>query len=88
MSVGAADGMEKSYSEILKLLGLMGIEKTALRGSPCYLPDENTPVDSPAARDLAKRALENINVSAKEDGFSADKVVNIVVKNVNVSITQ
>ena len=58
MSVGTADGMEKSYAEILKLLGLMGIEKTVLRGSPCYLPDENTPVDSPAARDLAKRALE------------------------------
>jgi polygalacturonase len=37
---------------------------------------------------LSNFTLENINVSAKEDGFSADKVENIVVKNVNVSITQ
>ena len=55
-STGPKDGMEKSYDEILKLLGFMNIEKEVFRGSENYLPDENTPVDSPAARDLAQRA--------------------------------
>ncbi len=54
-----AVGMEKSYQEILHLLHLMGREDmvpATLRGSTGYLPDEQTPVDSPAARDLAQRA--------------------------------
>ena len=55
-STGPKDGMEKSYDEILKLLDFMNIKKDVYRGSECYLPDENTPVDSPAARDLAARA--------------------------------
>ena len=57
-STGPADGMEKSYQEILKLLGLMGLERPVLRGSETYLPDEKTPVDSPAAADLCRRAME------------------------------
>lgn len=55
-----ADGMEKSYQEILKILNLMGEEtyrEVTYRGSGAYLTDELTPVDSPAARDLVERAL-------------------------------
>ena len=55
-STGPADGMEKSYNEILKLLSLMGTEKKVFKGSTGYLTDEKTPVISPAAEDLAKRA--------------------------------
>ncbi|MBO5218820.1 MAG: nucleoside hydrolase [Clostridia bacterium] len=58
-STSAADGMEKSYNEILTLLKLAGREDmlaNTFRGSLTYLPDEKTPVDSNAARDLAERA--------------------------------
>ncbi len=54
-SSGPKDGMEKSYDEIKKLLGLMNIEKEVYRGSETYLADEKTPVVSPAACDLAER---------------------------------
>lgn len=54
-STGPADGMEKSYDEIIKLLGLMNIERDVFRGSDSYLADEKTPVISPAAKDLAER---------------------------------
>ena len=57
-SSGPADGMEKSYQEIEKLLRLMGKERPVLRGSARYLQDEKTPVVSEAARDLSKRAME------------------------------
>ena len=59
-STGPADGMEKSYQEILKLLGLAGcqeLREVVFRGSASYLPDEGTPVPSPAAEDLARRAM-------------------------------
>ena len=51
--------MEKSYDEILKLLKLAGKEELAnivYKGSLDYLADETTPVDSPAARFMAKLA--------------------------------
>lgn len=54
------EGMEKSYDEIHRVLKLMKREELAsvvYRGSESYLPDENTPVDSPAARDLISRAM-------------------------------
>ncbi|MCL2187340.1 MAG: nucleoside hydrolase [Defluviitaleaceae bacterium] len=55
-----AEGMEKSYEEILRVLPLCGREGfPAYRGSTTYLPDEYTPVESEAARDLVKRALEH-----------------------------
>ena len=57
LSESPADGMEKSYQEILKLLKLAGEELDVFRGSERYLPDEKTPVISPAAEDLAKRAM-------------------------------
>ncbi len=58
-STSPADGMEKSYDEIIKLLSLAGrpdMERIVYRGSAEYLPDEVTPVDSPAARFLADLA--------------------------------
>ena len=60
-SGGPADGMEKSYHEILKILTLMGredIHANVFRGSEQWLPDEATPVDSPAARELVRLAGE------------------------------
>jgi len=61
-SSGPADGMEKSYAEILKVIGLCGrkdMEPRVFRGSAAYLPDERTPVDSDAARDLVRLAMEH-----------------------------
>ncbi len=58
-SVSPQDGMEKSYDEIHHLLDLMDrtdMKPLVYRGSAGYLPDEHTPVDSPAARDLVSRA--------------------------------
>ena len=54
----AGEGMEQSYEEIVKILGLMGINDTddyVFRGSDRFM--NGTPVDSPAARDLIKRAM-------------------------------
>ena len=59
-STGPADGMEKSYQEILRLLTLAerdDLKSVVFRGSEAYLPDELTPVASDAARDLAARAM-------------------------------
>lgn len=52
-----AEGMEKSYQEIVKLLRLAELAKPAFRGATDYLPDEGTPSPSDAARDLAARAM-------------------------------
>jgi inosine-uridine nucleoside N-ribohydrolase len=49
--------MEKSYDEILKLLSLAGEVRPVFKGSGEYLANEKEPVESPAARDLAERAL-------------------------------
>jgi inosine-uridine nucleoside N-ribohydrolase len=61
-SDGPADGMEKSYQEILRLLSRME-EKSRRspdgfvhRGSTSYLPAPDKPVESDAARDLIERA--------------------------------
>lgn len=54
-SSGPLDGMEKSYAEILKLQALLGENIVTFKGSGEYLPDEQTPVVSPAALDLAER---------------------------------
>ena len=56
-STSPADGMEKSRQEILKLLRLAGREDLntiVYPGSRDYLPDENTPVMSEAARFMAE----------------------------------
>ena len=51
------DGMEKSYAEILKLLELAEENVPVLKGSGGYLPSETSAVRSPAAEDLAQRAM-------------------------------
>lgn len=59
-SISAEDGMERSYQEILKLLALAKRQDMAarvFRGANRFLPDESTPVPSPAASDLAARAM-------------------------------
>ncbi len=70
-STSPADGMEKSYNEILKLLDLAGMpdmKKSVFKGSDRYLPDEKTPVNSAAAEYL---------VSLSEN-YSADEPLYIV----------
>lgn len=53
-----ADGMRKSYEEIRTLLSLMKeTDVPVFPGSETYLSDEKTPVPSPAAEDLAVRAM-------------------------------
>jgi purine nucleosidase len=58
-SEGAADGMEKSHEEILRLMDKMGMEHEGLvyRGSEGFLKDYNQPLESDAAKDLVKRAM-------------------------------
>ncbi len=60
-SSGPADGMEKSYREIMNILSLMEcdeLKKLVYKGSETFMPDENTPVQSAAANDLVQRAME------------------------------
>lgn len=57
-SSGPADGMERSFQEIKKLLSLAGIEKPVVRGSCAYLSDEKTPLMTDAAQDLCRRAMD------------------------------
>lgn len=60
-STGPADGMEKSYQEILHLIRLAGrpeLEERSKRGATAYLPNETTPVDSEAAQDLIRLARQ------------------------------
>lgn len=58
-SASAAEGMEKSYEEMLRLLSFFSDvdKRIALRGSNRYFERKDRPVDSPAARDLIERAL-------------------------------
>ncbi|CAN5818279.1 nucleoside hydrolase [soil metagenome] len=58
-SSGPAEGMEKSYAEILRLLDLVKPAQLppVFRGSTDYLPDATAPVESAAADDLIARAL-------------------------------
>ena len=60
-STSPEDGMERSYDEILNLLTLMGREDMkahTYRGSRTYLPDEKTPVESPACDFLCDLAMQ------------------------------
>ncbi len=60
-SSGPADGMEKSYEEILRILNRL--EKSpdgfAFKGSSHYLSDLKDPEKSPAALDLVERARKS-----------------------------
>ncbi len=60
-SEGPADGMEKSYQEILRLLEFMGKSADGLvyRGSTNYLQDISKPIRSEAALDLVSRAMKS-----------------------------
>ena len=61
-STSPEDGMLKSYDEIIKVARLCGrndAKELAYLGARNYLPDENTPVDSPAARRIAELALRH-----------------------------
>jgi purine nucleosidase len=60
-SEGPADGMEKSYQEILRLLKMLdkSPDDFAFRGSDRYLEDIAKPVRSPAAMDLVKKAMKS-----------------------------
>ena len=58
-STSPEDGMERSYREIFNLLHLAereDLNPIVFKGSRTYLPDEHTPVDSPAARELVRLA--------------------------------
>jgi len=65
-SSSPADGMEKSYEEIGRVLARLAsmrkIMPPVLRGSTSWLPGPQTAVKSPAAEDLAERAM------ARRDG--------------------
>ncbi len=58
-STGPADGMEKSYEEILQVLAKLGIssDNFVFQGSRSYLSDDEHPVKSDAASDLVERAM-------------------------------
>lgn len=58
-SKGPADGMEKSYQEILRLLKFLGRDSAGrvFRGSDRFMEDAGKPVESPAMRELIARAM-------------------------------
>ncbi len=60
-SQSPADGMEKSYEEILRLLKRMdrSPEGLVFRGSPGFLHNGVPAYDTPAARDLIRRAMSS-----------------------------
>lgn len=61
MTADLQEGLEQSYQEILHLFSLMDRDPAGMvfRGSPRYLSDRETPVESEAARDLVRRANES-----------------------------
>ena len=70
-STSPGDGMRKSHDEIMKILGIMGereLEKNVFYGSEIFMTDENTPVESAAARYMASEA----------NNYSPDKPLYIV----------
>ncbi|MEI9999840.1 MAG: hypothetical protein WDO13_12125 [Verrucomicrobiota bacterium] len=58
-STSPADGMEKSYEEILRVLELVPTAQPpkVFRGSTHFIPEAGRPVESPAAVDLIQRAM-------------------------------
>ncbi len=60
-SSGPAEGMEKSYQEIMNILSLMErseLKNLVHKGAERFLADENIPVLSDATSDLVNRAME------------------------------
>ncbi len=61
-NTSAKEGMEQSYQAIQDLLHIMGkdsFSSRVFRGSEASLPDEHTPVDSPAVQELIRLAREH-----------------------------
>lgn len=61
-SESAREGMEKSYDEILRLLDLMGREDfkaCVYKGAERFMREEAGPIESPAARELVRLAMEH-----------------------------
>jgi len=58
-STSPADGMQKSYEEILRVLERIGCrsEGFVFKGSESFLPAPDKPVESDAVRDLVRRAM-------------------------------
>lgn len=58
-SSGPADGMEKSYQEILRLLARLDVspDSFVFRGATEYLTNGDTPSESEAARELVRRGM-------------------------------
>jgi hypothetical protein len=56
-----AEGMERSYEEILNLLSILDLpaENRVFRGSDHYLESYSKPVQSEAAKDLVERAMNS-----------------------------
>ncbi len=60
LSEGPADGMEKSYKEILKIRKILGREDIPVyRGSETFMTEANYPVESEAAKNLVERAMSS-----------------------------
>ncbi|MFP4444084.1 MAG: nucleoside hydrolase, partial [Spirochaetia bacterium] len=60
-SSGPADGMEKSYQELLRILDFMDYpapENFVFRGSDRYMESTETPCENPAVHDLIAKAME------------------------------
>lgn len=56
--VEAGEGMEMSYQETLRLMGMMNIktDRFVFRGADRFMENETTPVDNPATDDLIQKA--------------------------------
>jgi len=59
-STGPADGMEKSYGEIMRVFERMGqpAGRPVLRGAGAFMSAPETPVENAASRDLVERAMQ------------------------------
>ncbi len=60
-SVSPADGMEKSYNEIFKIMHLVDPKANipAYRGSDAFLTDKSTPIVSPAAENIVNTVMNS-----------------------------
>ena len=58
-SSGPADGMEKSYEEILRVMDRMGVDRggDVFRGARSFLSSRSEPVSSSAVEDLIRKGL-------------------------------
>ncbi len=58
-STSPADGMEKSYNEIFKIMHLVDprADIPVFRGSDAFLKDKNTPIPSPAAENIIQTVM-------------------------------